>query len=125
MTAAHSVGRIVSFNAGQKPSKFGNKKTIQNGQIFDSRREASRYAQLLLLERNGELRNIRRQVLYELRVNNVLIAKYYADFVYEQFRRATGWEEIVEDVKGYPNDRWPMKKKLMLAIFNVKVLVTK
>ena len=115
--------RIVRFNAPTK-SKFGNKKTICNGQVFDSKREAARYAELLLLERNGEVRNIRRQVLYELKVNAVLIAKYYADFVYE-LRTRGKWEEIVEDVKGYPNDRWPMKRKLMLAIFNVRVQVTR
>lgn len=115
--------RLVSF-APPKPSKFGNKKTILHGQVFDSKREASRYAELLLLERNGELRNIRRQVLYELRVNDVLIAKYYADFVYE-LRTRGKWDEIVEDVKGYPNDRWPMKRKLMLAIYNVRIQVTR
>ena len=124
MDTSAAPSRIVRFNAVAKPSKFGNKKTIQNGQVFDSRREASRYASLLLLERNGEVRNLRRQVPYDLRVNGVLITKYYADFVYE-LRTRGEWSEVVEDVKGYPNDRWPMKKKLMLAIFNVRVLVTK
>lgn len=119
-----TVGRIVRFNTTAKPSKFGNKKTIANGQVFDSKREAARYGELLLLERNGEVRNVRRQVLYELKVNGVLIAKYFADFVYE-LRTRGQWEEIVEDVKGYPNDRWPMKKKLMKAIYNVSVQVTR
>lgn len=100
--------------------KFGNKKTIRNGLIFDSKREAARYDQLLLLERAGRIRNLRRQVKYELRVNGVLIATYRADFVYEELER-DAWTEVVEDSKGYPNDRWPMKKKLMRACHGIVV----
>lgn len=103
--------------------KFGNIKTRRNGQLYDSRREADRHGQLQLLEKNGEVRELRRQVKYVIVVNGVRICSYTADFVYLE-RRKDEWTEVVEDVKGYPNDRWPMKKKLMKAVLGVDVRET-
>jgi hypothetical protein len=52
-----AVVRRVSF--GMKPlagrSKFGNKLTLRHGIKFHSKKEADRYDQLLLLEKNGEV----------------------------------------------------------------------
>jgi hypothetical protein len=119
-----AVGTIVRFGTGRgSHSKFGNTKVLRYGMNWDSKKEADRYGQLLLLQANGELRNIRPKVKYELRVNGLLVATYTADFVYEELRKGV-WFEIVEDVKGYPNDRWPMKKKLMKAIHGISVRVT-
>lgn len=118
--------RHISFGMGRiqpKRSKFGNHKTIRHGMAFDSKKEAARYGKLLLLQANGELRNLRRQVKYRLEVNGVLIATYKADFVYEELRKDV-WSEVVEDSKGFPNDRWPMKKKLMRAIHGIEVRET-
>jgi hypothetical protein len=113
--------RVVRF--GMNRPKFGNTKTIRNGQIFDSKREANRYEALKLLEANGEVRDIKRQVKYVMIVNGVRIATWKADFVYEELRKGE-WKEVVEDSKGYPNDRWPMKKKLMRACHGIIVRET-
>jgi hypothetical protein len=117
--------RRISF--GMKPpagrSKFGNTLTLRHGIKFHSKKEANRYDQLLLLEKNGEVRNIRRQVRYDFRINGVLIGWYVTDFVYEERTKAV-WGEVVEDVKGYPGPTWPMKRKLMKAIHNITVRVT-
>jgi hypothetical protein len=110
---------IVRFGMGRQV-KYGNQKTIRNGQVFDSKREANRYDALKLLEANGEVRNIHRQVKYVMIVNGVRITTYKADFVYEELRKGA-WIEVVEDSKGYPNDRWPMKKKLMKACHGITV----
>lgn len=87
---------------------------------FDSKKEANRYDQLKLLQHAGRVRNLQRQVKYELRVNGVLICTYRADFVYEELEHSE-WMPVVEDSKGYPNDRWPMKKKLMKACHGIAV----
>lgn len=34
--------------------KYHNRKTVVNGQTFDSKKEANRYSELLLLERAGQ-----------------------------------------------------------------------
>lgn len=124
-------------------TKFGNTRTIVAGEIYHSKREAARHPQLRLLEKAGRIRDLRRQVKYRLEFNDVLIATYTADYVYEEHvesvvRLVKGerahvtpdiaagglWRLVVEDVKGYPNDRWPMKKKLMKACHGIVVLET-
>lgn len=104
-------------------AKFGNTKVTRGGEVYHSKREADRHGQLRLLEGVGRIRNLRRQVKYRLEVNRVLICTYTADYVYDE-TTPQGWVEIVEDVKGYPNDRWPMKKKLMRACHGIEVRET-
>jgi hypothetical protein len=116
--------RIVSF--GTKPA--GNyahvKKITRHGITWDSKKEADRYDALLILLKAERIRNLQRQVLYRLEVNGVLIAKYTADFVYEEDQGSSKWVEITEDVKGWPNERWPMKRKLFRALFGREIRVT-
>jgi hypothetical protein len=47
-------------------SKYGSVKTVVDGIIFDSRREANHYQELLLLKRVGEVTDIELQPKYEL-----------------------------------------------------------
>ncbi len=98
-----------------KFSKYHNKRTVVDGITFDSRHEAQRYQELKLLERAGEVFNLRLQVPYELmpttKVNGETFRsiKYVADFVYED---KTG-QTVVEDAKGMRTDVYKMKRKLM------------
>lgn len=52
----------------RKPSrnKYGAKKTIVGDVKFDSKKEAQRWIELQLLERAGEISNLRRQVRIDL-----------------------------------------------------------
>lgn len=108
-----------------KRSKYGNKKTTVDGIRFDSLHEANRYMELQLLERGKVIRDLRRQVKYQLvptvRSNGKVIQRainYYADFVYIDCR--TG-KEIVEDAKGYKTDVYRMKKKMMLNKYGIEI----
>ena len=47
-------------------NKYRAKKVNVNGMIFDSHKEANRYFELRLLERAGEIKNLSRQVPFEL-----------------------------------------------------------
>lgn len=93
--------------------KYKNKKTQVDMYIFDSVLEAKRYKQLALLERAGEISNLRLQVPFLLqesfRKNNKTYRKieYIADFVYEQ-----NGQTIVEDTKGIKTDVFKIKQKL-------------
>lgn len=113
------AGKILTRTRG----KFGNIKTTRNGHVYHSKREADRHDQLLLLERAGRIRGLRRQVKYRLEVNGTLIATYAADYVYDELQSGA-WVPVVEDVKGFPNDRWPMKKKLMKACHGITIRET-
>lgn len=116
-----------AVNPGKRgrPRKYGNKKTVVDGITFDSQHEANRYMELKLLERGKVIRDLRRQVKYQLvpaiRQNGKVIQRainYYADFVYTDFR--TG-KEIVEDAKGFKTQVYRMKKKMMLDKYGIEI----
>ena len=107
-------------------SKYHSEKLTIDGETFDSRREARRWAELKLLQQAGEIRALRRQVKFVLiptqrDENGKLIEKeasYWADFVYTDTR--TG-EKIVEDAKGYRTPEYVLKRKLMLRVYGIRI----
>lgn len=102
-----------------KPRKYRNKIVKAEGQTFHSQKEYKRWCYLKTLLNGGAIRNLRRQVPYELIVNDVRVSRYTADFVYE----AVG-QEIVEDVKSEATcqDRaYRMRKRLMKAIYGIEI----
>jgi len=101
--------------------KYGN--TPTDG--FGSKKEARRAAFLMQLEANGLISNLRCQVEYLLIPRQLIAGKvveractYTADFVYLDGDN----QVVVEDVKGFPNDRWPIKRKLMLFVHGIRVM---
>ena len=98
-------------------AKYGNKKTVVDGLTFDSKAEARRYAELKLLERRGDISDLRMQVQIQI-APGVLIKgaarrspplRYVADFGY---RTAAG-EDVIEDVKGALTDVYKIKRHLL------------
>ncbi|WP_249277503.1 DUF1064 domain-containing protein [Pandoraea sp. PE-S2R-1] len=111
--------------AAKKPSKYRNEKCVVDGIKFDSRKEARRWQQLVLMRDAGEITDLERQVVYVLapavRINGRLAPplRYIADFVYER-----GDKTIVEDVKGMITPEYRIKRHLMavkgLSIVEIK-----
>lgn len=129
-------------------AKYGNRKTLTfDGILHDSRKEAFRWQQLLLLERAGEITDLKRQVEFILipdqrepstevyrkgekkgmpKEGKLLERKvfYVADFVYYDTR--TG-EKVVEDVKGYRDPssagyaKFVLKRKMMLWLYGIRI----
>lgn len=108
-------------------SKYHATKTVIDGITFDSKREAKRYQELKLMERAGAIRDLKRQVPYELIPAFDVDGKHYrptvyiADFTYTDAK--TG-EKIVEDCKGYRTDVYRLKAKLFAHKFGVAILET-
>jgi hypothetical protein len=110
-------------------SKYKNRKTTVDGIVFDSKKEAARYQELRLLERAGEIQDLRCQVPFELvpaqrDAKGKLVerpVKYLADFVYQDC--ATG-ERVVEDVKGYRTDVYKIKRRLMNHLYGIDIKET-
>lgn len=118
-------------------SKYHAGKVSVNGQMFDSLKEANRYRELCILLLSGKIRELRRQVKYELippqrepdttgprggvrRGRTLEKGVYYvADFVYEQDGKT-----VVEDVKGLRTDAYIIKRKLMLWVNGIRILET-
>lgn len=119
-------------------SKFGNEPTMVNGERIDSKLEAKRYQELLLMQRAGQITGLQRQVKYliipEHREPDIIgprggrkpgkiieKARYYvADFVYYD----TDGELVVEDAKGFKTDVYKLKKALMLDRYGIRIKET-
>ena len=109
-------------------SKYKNRKVETPDGTFDSVKEFSRWQELKLLQRAGEIYDLQRQVPF------VLIptqkddrgkviereVKYIADFVYLA-NDGTGWRRVVEDVKGLKTEVYRIKKKLMLYRNGIRI----
>jgi Fe2+ transport system protein B len=50
----------------KRQAKYRNKRIVVDGERFDSKREYARWCELKLLERAGEISELKRQVRYEL-----------------------------------------------------------
>ena len=111
-------------------NKYGAKKVVVDGEVFDSRKEYYRWCDLKLLERAGKIAYLKRQVKYVLIPAQVNEAgkvverecSYYADFTYYDFALK---QNVVEDVKGYKRGAsyqlFSIKRKLMLYKFGIIV----
>ncbi len=100
-------------------NKYGAVQTIVDGIKFHSGKEANRYLELKLLQRAGEISDLRLQIPFEFEVNGMKICKYIADFAYQEKGK-----RVIEDSKGVKTDTYRIKKKLMKAIYNIEVLET-
>lgn len=102
-----------------KTNKYGNKKVLVNGEKFDSKRELRRYYQLLALQGAKEIRELQKQIKYELQEGfRDFQGKwhrpitYTADFVYRD--KKYNWNVVVEDAKGFRTEVFKIKKKLLI-----------
>lgn len=124
-------------------NKYGARKmTAPDGQKFDSVKEYHRWGCLKLLERAGEIQDLKRQVKFELiptqREESTEVYKagpqkglpkpgallekpctYVADFTYIENGKL-----VVEDVKGMKTDAYKIKKKLMLWVHGTRIRET-
>ena len=105
--------------------KFGNKKVLVDGMIFDSKKEARRYMELKILLQADEISGLECQKEFELiprqtDENGKFLehpVKYIADFVYTD----KDGKIVVEDTKGYKTPDYIIKRKLMLKVHGIRV----
>ena len=103
-------------------NKYGARKlTAPDGQVFDSVKEYRRWGCLRLLERAGEIKDLKRQVKFELipKQDGERACYYIADFTYME-----NGELVVEDCKGFKTDVYKIKKKLMLMEHGIRIKET-
>jgi len=95
------------------------------GFTFDSRWEAERWGQLTAMERAGAIRDLERQIKYDIVVNGEKICRYIADFRYKEVEEDGSTKEIVEDAKGVETADFKLKKKLMKAVHGIEIKLSK
>lgn len=112
-----------------RTNKYHAKKVEVEGIKFDSLREARRWMDLRMMEKAGMIKDLRRQVAFELIPSQPVIdpetgkkikterpVKYIADFVYLENGRA-----VVEDTKGMRTKDYIIKRKLFLQKFGIAI----
>ena len=124
------------------PNKYGNKKTFAYGIKFDSKHEAQRYVELMLMQDAGLIHDIELQKKFVLipaqyeesdevykkgpkkgqKKRGQLLeheAAYYADFAYYTKDGAY----VVEDAKseGTRTKEYRLKRKLMLSVHGIRI----
>jgi|TARA_Y100001938_G_C8087044_1_gene432672 hypothetical protein len=82
------------------------------------------------MERAMFIRDLELQVPYDIVVNDVKICRYVADFRYKKESNHTitndeYYVEVVEDAKGFETPEFKLKKKLMKAVFNIDIYLSK
>lgn len=109
--------------------KYRNKPVTNAFGRFDSLKEWRRYVLLLDAQKRGEIKNLQRQVKFNLvpvqrDENGKLLERavdYYADFSYEKDGKL-----IVEDVKSEICNTiatFKIKKKLMLYVHKIRIKI--
>ena len=58
-------------------------------------------------------------------VNDQKICAYVADFKYNKENADGIWEHIIEDAKGVETPEFKLKKKLMKAVFDIDIYLSK
>lgn len=118
--AKQGADRSATIAHDPKRNKYRSVKTDVDGVVFDSKKEAGRWQELVLLERAGEISNLARQIKFPLEVNGEHICNYFADFCYDD----SDGNVIVEDVKGVRTKEYRVKAKLMKALYKIAILET-
>lgn len=114
--------------------KYGNKKVRIDGILFDSKKEATRYAELKMMEKAGLISELELQKEFELipaqfegegkrRKCIERAVKYKADFYYFDFDSG---RYVCEDVKGYKGGSayaiFTIKRKMMLYMWKIRII---
>lgn len=112
---------------GKPKNKYNAKKKVIDGIEFDSTKEARRYQDLALMQQAGDIRFLERQREFEVRIRDVHICYWYADFSYEArvCPGSNSWERVVEDVKGKRTPVYMLKRKLVEASYDIMILETR
>lgn len=113
----------MRYNSIFKENKYHNKKCEYKGMKFDSIKEMRYYAKLELLQRAGEITELKRQVefvlleTFKLEDKTYRKTKYIADFTYKD---KEGKYHVV-DTKGIKTDVYLLKKKLMAWKYGIEI----
>jgi len=112
-------GRLIKI-AGTV-SKYRAQRTTLDGITFASKAEATRYAELSLMQKAGVIFDLQVQPRFPLLVDGHNVGQYIADF---RYRDASTGMSRVEDVKS-PSTRtavYRLKLKLVKALYGVDVV---
>lgn len=105
-----------------RAQKYRNEKVRLDGFVFASKKEASRFVELRMRQKMGEISGLTVHPRFDLIVNGEKVGVYVADFLYFVCHNdIRGSCKVVEDTKGYRTRDFILKKKLMKAALGIDV----
>jgi hypothetical protein len=111
---------------GEKEHKYHARPVVVDGVRYASTREYYRYRELVMKQKAGLIRGLKRQVVFRFTHNGVYLGTYIADATYYEpgspARKA--WDLVVEDSKGVRTPLYRRSKKMMLAFYGVEIRET-
>ena len=117
----------------RKPAKYFNKKVHWEGMTFDSIREFERFQELRIMEKAGEISDLKIQPKFPLKIGDKDIrirsdrypngrrVSYYGDFAYTD----SNGETVVEDVKGQDTPVSRLKRAIVESQYGVAVKIVR
>ena len=124
----------------KKPHKYRAKRTeCGAGHSHPSAMEARRCGELHLLQRAGEIKNLKFATKFPFKIidkvtgEEKLMFTYVCDFEYHEpdYTHSTNkrdyvlWNLVIEDVKGAKTRLYTLKKKIMKAHYGIEIRETK
>ena len=105
-------------------NKYHNRKIVREGETYDSVKEYRRAKELELLEKGGVIKDLKRQVRFEIipsqRGEDGKVVEravtYVADFVYFEDGKL-----VVEDANGYRTTDYIIKRKAMRYLLGINI----
>lgn len=107
-----------------RQNKYRAKPITIDGIWFASQKEGKRYKELKLLEKAGQIYELKRQIDFSFDLYDVHICTYRADFVYLEHDKDGSAKLVVEDAKGFKTPDYKIKKKLLKALYGYEVRET-
>lgn len=104
-----------------RPAKYRAKPTVTDGIKFASKKEAKRYAELLLLRKAGKIIDLKLQPRIRCVINGEHVCDYIADFFYVDRQQM---RERYEDCKGFKTPVYRLKRKIVKACTGIEILET-
>lgn len=106
------------LNKRQTKHKYGAIRSVcLYGHNHDSRKEATYCLKLHEMQKEGRIRNLIIEPIYDMRVNNIVICTHQPDFDYDLKQQDGTWKPVVLDVKGMKLPVWKLKHKLFCAVY--------
>lgn len=96
----------------------------RDGLWFASKKECFRYEQLLLLQRAGQISDLKLQVKMPVMINGIHVFTYFCDFVYWDRKFTDAPVLVYEDVKGMRTPVYKLKKRCVEAYYKTKITET-
>lgn len=124
-------GQTKQKGGTHRKNKYGSRRIETDDGSFDSAGEHTRYCTLMLLQRTGQIKDLKRQVRFALIVNGEHISienkigvrrrlYYEADFTYIEDDKL-----VIEDFKGFDTSVSRLKRAIVEAMHSTRVRITR